>query len=287
MLYALVDYSNKKGFIKRYFAEEILGEVKILAPKSNKGDTLMNPKKVLKNIEKYNVQNVVLNNELVQNENFCEMLMEHKKYIVTGRRLGKALLLKILNDISMYTKYNIQKLKVVLLMDEYSIENLNLIECISKEVKQLSIVSKNHTKFEKTANKLFERYGYSIKLYGDEVKEFKRDNVIINLDFNSEMLKNMYFNKYGIIISLNDKITNLRKSFEGIIINDIDILGEGIPKENFRKLAVCEAKLYRPLRKVEDNEKVFFREKYKINGYIGRSGKITGEDFEKIGKNYT
>ena len=70
MLYALVDYSNKKGFIKRYFAEEILGEVKILAPKSNKGDTLMNPKKVLKNIEKYNVQNVVLNNELVQNENF-------------------------------------------------------------------------------------------------------------------------------------------------------------------------------------------------------------------------
>ena len=56
---------------------------------------------------------------------------------------------------------------------------------------------------------------------------------------------------------------------------------------NFRKLSLCEAKLYRPLRKIKDNERVFFMEKYIINGYIGKNGKITTEDFEKIGKSYT
>ena len=80
--------------------------------------------------------------------------------------------------------------------------------------------------------------------------------------------------------------TDTKSENEKIIINDIDILGEGIPNNNFRKLAVCEAKLYRPLRKVKDNEKVFTREKYVINGYIGKNGKITQEDFERIGKNY-
>ena len=118
------------------------------------------------------------------------------------------------------------------------------------------------------------------------MKGFKRDNVIINIDFKEDELKNMLLPKFGIIISLNEKINDLRKNFDGIIINDIDILGDGIPNESFRKLSVCEAKLYRPLRKIRDNERVFFTERYKINGYIGKNGKITQEEFEKVGKNY-
>lgn len=237
-------------------------------------------------MRKYNVQNIVLNNELNQNHEFCMVLQDNKKYVVTGSRIGKVLLPKILEDISVYTKCVMGKLKVVLLMNEYSIENLDLIECISKEVKQLSVVSKNHTKFEKTSTRLFNQYGYTVKLYDTNVKEFKRDNIVINMDFKEEELKSMFLPKYGIVISLNEKINNLRKNFEGIIINDVDILGDGIPRENFRKLSVCEAKLYRPLRKIKDNERMFFNEKYKINGYIGKNGKITGEEFEKIGKNY-
>ncbi len=233
------------------------------------------------------MQNIVLNNELSKNQNFCNILHENKKYVVTGNRLGKVLLPQIISDISNYSKYNKERLKVVLLMNEYSIENLDLVECISKEVKQLSIVSSNYTKYEKTASRLFDSYGYMIKLYDNTTKEFKRDNIIINIDFSEEEMRKMFFQKYSVIISLNEKINNLRKNFDGIIINDIDIVGDGIPNENFRKLAICEAKLYRPLRKIKDNERVFFNEKYKINGFIGKNGKITQEDFEKVGKNYT
>lgn len=285
MLYALVDYSNKKNFFCDCLAEEILGEVKMSVSKTNNENKLS--KILLKNFKKYKVQNVVLNNDLKERKNLCECLLDNRKYVITGSRLGKVLLPKMIDDIAQYTKLEKAKLKIVLLMNEYSIENLDLVECISKEVKQLSIVSKNYTKYEKIANRLYESYGYMIKLYDCNTKDFIRDNIIINMDFHSDELKKMLFTKYSIIISLNEKVTELRKNFEGIAINDIDISGEGIPTEHFRKLAVCEAKLYKPFRKIKDNEKVFFMEKYKINGYFGKNGKITCEEFERIGKNYS
>ena len=285
MLYALVDYSNKKRIFGGCLAEEILGEVKISVPKTSNESRLS--RILLKNFEKYKVQNVVLNDELKNKKYLCDSLLDKRKYIVTGNRMGKILLPKMIEDIAKYTKIEKAKLKIVLLMNEYSIENLDLIECISKDIKQLSIVSKNYTKYEKISEKLYEKYGYMIKLYDSNTKDFIRDNIIINMDFKQEELKKMLFTKYSIVISLNEKITELRKNFEGIVINDIDILGVGIPSEHFRKLAVCEAKLYRPLRKIKDNERVFFMEKYKINGYFGKSGKITGEEFEKVGKNYS
>lgn len=267
---------------KRYF-----GEVKILLPKFKEKNSVSNAKKTLRKIKKYNVQNLVLNNELNKNFEFKGILLENKKYIITGNRIGKILLPKMIEEITKYLKYPREKLKIVLLMNEYSIENIDLIECLSKDIKQLTVISKNYKKYEKTSNKLYQNYGYIVKLYNNEIKEFKRDNIIINIDFIEKQLQNMILPKHGIIISLNENINNLRKNFNGIIINDIDIIGEGIPKNNFRKLSVCEAKLYRPLRKIRDNEKVFLKEKYIINGYIGKNGKITEEEFEKIGKNYS
>lgn len=266
--------------------KKFCGEVKILMPKFKEKNLEECSKKLLRKMKKYNVQNIVLNNELNENIKFKNTLIESKKNIIIGNRLGKILLPQIINEISKYTKFPSQNMKVILLMNEYSIENIDLIECIAKEVKQLNVVSQNYSKYEKTANKLYQNYGCVVKLYNENVKEFKRENIIINMDFSEKSLQEMILPKNGIVISLNEKINSLRKNFEGIIIRDIDILGDGIKCENFRKLAVCEAKLYRPLRKIKDNERVFFSEKYIINGYIGRNGKITQEDFERVGKNY-
>lgn len=266
--------------------KKFYGEVKILMPKFKEKNSEESSKKLLRKIKKYNVQNIVLNEELNHNTGFKNVLIENKKYVISGNRISKILIPKIIAEIANYTKHPAEKTKVVLLMNEYSIENIDLIECIAKEVKQLSVISQNYTKYEKTASRLYQNYGCIVKLYGIDVKDFKRDNLIINIDYTETMLNEMILPRNGIIITFNEKINSLRKSFNGIIINDIDIMGEGIPNQNFRKLAVCEAKLYRPLRKVKDNERVFDSEKYIINGYIGKSGKITQEEFEKIGKNF-
>lgn len=286
MLYALIDSSTKYNFNK-ISSEEILGEVKVVTPKFDKKSTKKMTKKVLKKLEEYKVENVVLNDELMANEEFCKELEEAKKYIVTGRRIEKVMLGKFVEEIAKYTKYPKEKMSVLLVMNEYSLENVELIERISKDVKETHIISKNYTKYEKTATRLFESYGYMIKLYSPEEQiDFRRVNLVINQDFKEEELRKIDISKNAIVLSLNNKIRKIRNSFSGILINDIDLVGNFKSSDKYRDLAICEAKMYKPLRKLKENERIFNSEKYIINGYIGLKGKITEEEFEKIGRTF-
>ena len=287
MLYATIDYSGKKSLWSRYVEEEVLGEVKISIPHIKESHQRGEAKKILKKLKKYKVDNLVLHDELNQFEEFRYFLTENQKQIINGSRMSKALLPLILSELANLTKYPEEKMRVLLLMNEYSIENIDLIECLSQNIKQLTVVSHNYTKYQKTSHRLLEEYGYVVKLYGKDFTEAKKENIIINLDFSEEEIKRLSFNRFGIIISFNEEIAKVKKWFNGVIIRDVDIMGEGIPKTGFHKLSICEARLYRPFRKLQENKKVFEAENYKINGFIGKNGKITEEEFENIAKNFT
>lgn len=287
MLYALIDYSNKKS-IRKIDIEEVLGEVKVAIPKFKEKHSKKVAKKILKMINEHKVENIVLSKELSKNNEFCSTLKENKKYIITGRRISKVVLDQLLKDISKYSKYPKEKMNVLLLMNEYSLENIDLIEVISKEVRQLHVISRNYSKYEKCANSLFENYGYMVKLYSNEYSgEFNRVNVVLNVDFKEEELQKIVIAKNSVVVSLNERINKVKRGFNGIIINDIDVAGFDENLKNYRGLAICEAKVYKPLRNIIDNERIFNQEKYIINGYTGLKGKITEEEFEKMGKNFT
>ncbi len=287
MLYALVDYSTKQKFNK-ISSEEILGEVKIVTPKIKERNEKVLVRRIIKEMNTHKVENVLLSKELNQNINLCHALEESKKYIITGKRMSKALLNKFVLEISKYTKYSREKMNVLLLMNEYSLENIDLIESLSKDVKEFNLISRNYTKYEKTSLKLFEHYGYMINLYNtDTTKDFRRTNLIINLDFTEKEIQKIKISKNSVILSLNNFIKTVKNGFNGIIINDVEVTS--LEKENdtrYRGLALCEAQIYKPLRKLKDNERLFNTEKFIINGYIGIKGKITAEEFEKIGRNF-
>lgn len=288
MLYALIDYSTKQRF-NRISSEEILGEVKIITPKIRERNEKFLIKKILKKIDDYNVENIILSKEITGNNNLCRKLEDYKKNIITGSRMGKVLIGRFINEIARYTKYAKEKMNILLLMNEYSLENIDLIEHISRDVKELNLISRNYTKYEKTSIRLFEQYGYLVKLYNNGTeKDFRRSNLVINLDFNEEEIQKIKMPKNSVLISLNNRITTVKHGFNGIIINDVDIMyGEFENKMRYRDLAICEAKIYKPLRKLKDNERIFNSEKYVINGYMGIKGKITVEEFEKIGRNFS
>lgn len=288
MLYALVNDSAKQKF-NQISAEEILGEVKITTPKIKENNQKRIVKRLIRKIDLHKVENVLLSKELISNANLCHALEESKKYIVTGRRMGKALLNKFITEISKYTKFSKEKMNILLLMNEYSLENIDLIEYISKDVKEFNLISRNYTKYEKTSLRLFEQYGYMINLYGlDVTKDFRRTNLIINLDFTEKEFQKIKIPKNCIIVSLNNQIQEMKSAFNGIIINDVEVTARKYESDlRYRGLALCEAQIYKPLRKLKDNERIFNLEKYIINGYIGNKGKITAEQFEKIGRNFT
>lgn len=287
MLYALIDCSEKHRF-NQISSEEILGEVKIMTPKiKEKNRRLL--KKIIREIDAHKVENVLLSNNLKNNKALHHALEESKKYIITGKRISKVLLNKFISEIAIYTKVPKEKLNVLLLMNEYSLENIDLIEYLSKGVKEFNLISRNYTKYEKTASKLLEQYGYMINLYGTDVSaDFRRVNLVINLDFTEKELSKIKLPKNSIIISLNNLIENVRSGFNGIVINDIEIkLRKQENNLKYSSIALCEAQIYKPFRNIKDNERIFNLEKYIINGYIGSNGKITVEEFEKIGRNFT
>lgn len=287
MLYALVGTSGKRS-LRKIYAEEMLGEVKVVIPKFTEKNGEKYAKLFVKKINNYKVQNVLLSREIGDNTDFCRIVEESRKYIITGKRLGKSILTKIIGEVAKYSRYPLEKMNIVLLMNEYSLENIELVEIIASKVKQLNVLSRNYTKYERAASRLFNEYGYVVKLYNnEEIKEFKRANIIINIDFKEDEVKNVNFAKNSIVISLNEKIEKLKKGFSGIIVNDVDIAGSIENEQNYRKLALCEAKIYKPLRNLKENARIFNLEKYIINGYIGKRGKITSEEFEKVGKTFS
>ena len=282
MSYAVIS-CKKKQFINYTEVEEICQEVTIKIPRFKENQTSKKGKKINKLLKKYKVSNVVLSNELNKNNELKKIIYQNNNYIITGNRMYKTLLPKTVKEISEYTKIEMETLKIAILVDEFSIENLDLIKTIAKRVKQVLIVSKNEQKFKRLADEIMNKEWIIIQLIKKGKYNLKRNQIILNLDFSKDDLRNYTIGRYSIIINVKNEIEQLGKNFEGIIINTIDIyLNE--EKKGFNTLALCEAYIYNYLKKIKENELIFNKSGYKINSYIGTKGIITTEDFERIGE---
>lgn len=285
MSYAIVECEKKKIFnvIK---TEEILNELHIKLPTFKEKKSQKFAKKVCKILKKHKVSSVVLSNELNENNVFKNVIHMNNNYIVTGNRMYVALTRKIIFDICKIIDTQIETVNVSILSHEFSIENLDLVKYISKSVKHLTIVTENKKRFENMLEPLFQEDGIVITVLKNENCNIKRSQFIINVDYTEEEIKKLILSKESIIISVKSKIFNLRKNFSRIIINDLDIyLGKEI--FNFRTLSLCEAYIYDYKKRANDNEKIFEKSEYKINGYIGVEGKISEEEFKKLSKAFT
>lgn len=283
MSYALVDYTEKK-WSSTIKISNTIGEVDISLPPFDIKKSKKYARKVSKILNKQKIGTVLLNNELSQNFEFCQELVENKKYIITGRRMYKVLMLRMLKDISKQMNVPLAKLKVVMLINEYSWDNIDLVRIISKEVKSLTIVTNGKEKYSNLVVELFEKDGIVLKVFDKNKTNFKYNHIILNIDFNTEELSKIAINSNSLILcgpALNYKI---KQSFNGIIIKKIDVISGIIENPRINSMAFCEARIYNCLRKLRENDRVFEREGYRINGYIGENGRIMLKEFQNLGK---
>lgn len=285
MSYAIVDFKNGKNFFNRITVDEVCEEVKIGVPHFSSKGSLRYGKKISKILKKYKVSNVVLNNQLINDEVFKNVLYENNNYIITGKRMYKALIPKTIKDTAKIMNLEPERMNVAILADEYSIDNLDLIKYISDMVRHVTLITNNAYKFQKLVDELMHYSGVSVKLLNKGKHTLKRENYIVNVDFDQEALEKIIIPSDSILVlTTGDKYT-VRKNFNGVIINDIEIYLNQETKK-FRTLSLCEAYIYNYMKKIKENELLFNRSEYRINGYIGNNGKICQEDFERIGKKF-
>ena len=283
MKYAIVTCSEKKWI----YPQNIYGEdgiLNITLPCFNAKRTKKYAKKVNEFLEDAKISEIIVDDTLLKNKLFCNYLLDCKRYIITGRRIYKTITLRILREVSELMKVDIKRLKVALLLNGYSHENIELIKLIAQEVKSLTIVTTVKEYYDKILDELYVDKGIVLKVIEKNRANLKYVNVICNIDFPSYDLDSINISNSCIFVTGLAKGYNVKNNFRGIIIRKVDILAKKGALNNIDELALCEANTYSSLRKMKENDKNFDKTNYIINGFFGENGKITSEEFRSLGK---
>lgn len=283
MTYAVIDYHHSKWSHSIKIINNV-GETNLYLPRFKEKKSIKYSKKVLNILNQYEIKNLVIHNELLKNHVFCDYLMENHKNIITGRNMYKVLCLRILKDVAVQMNLDIKQLKVIILVENYTAENVDLIKTIAKEVKSLTVVTTDKDKFDMLVKNLFQEYGIVLKVFEKNTTNFKNLHVLLNVDFPSYDMNKINISNQTLVICGFAKHYQVNSHFNGIVIKDIDIVDSENTHESMDELSLCEAKIYSYLRKVKENDRVFEREGFVIDGYYGENGKITLQEFKELGK---
>lgn len=284
MSYAIIDLKKKRIF-DSIDVNEICDELEIKIPEFKEKQQLKYAKKINKILKKYRINNVVLGNGLKKSIDFNNLILQNNNYIITGKKLYKALLPTIIRDISSLLKFEKEKMNIAILIDEYNADNIELIKILADDVKSVTLVTNNAYRFQQLVDELLKSSGIVVQLMNSDKTYLRKKQVIINIDFSNTAVEKLSFPNEAVFITNSFTSQKMKNGFNGIVIRDIDIyLNKKI--ENFRSLELCEAYIYNYMKRIKENELLFNRSTYKINGYIGNNGKIEQEDFERLGKSF-
>lgn len=238
-----------------------------------------NIKKVTKNLIKNEITNVVLSKELLKNQNLINSLNANNIKIFDGRWLEKYLSIEILNYVVKQKKIKREETELAITTNEITDLLIEIIKTLSKQYKRLTIVTNHINKLRKIEKEIYEKHGILIVISNNQKKSLAKSQIILNMDFNKEVLNNYQIKEDAIIINLEGNMKIESKRFNGININDYEIetgREELIWRENiksFRTKDLIEASLYMKdtfsnIRKRIIKNNIMIKELYGINGII-------------------
>lgn len=208
-------------------------------------------KKTKKILDKTNSKKLVISKNIKQLTNYVNYLYSYKYEIVDSKWLFEVLSSKALDFI--VEKKNIKKeeIRVGILVNDLTENTIENIRNIVKQYKGVNIVTNHIEKFKKIEEQILEEDGIIITVTNNKRKSLSKTDLILNIDFPSELINKYNINEEAIIINIKGNVKINKKRFKGININDYEIKFEY--KDNFDdsflnkyKLAeIYEAKLHK------------------------------------------
>lgn len=240
-----------------------------------------NIRKVIRKLIKNNVTNVVLSKELCENKNLINALNASDINIFNGRWLEKYLSIQILDYIVMQKVIKKEETEIAITVNQITDLSIAIIKTLAKQYKRVTVVTNHIEKLRKIEKDIYDKEGILIVVSNNQKKSLLKTKIILNMDFNKELLNKYRINEEAIIINLEGDMKIEEKRFNGINVNDyeIDVGREEIiwrqNMQNFRSKDLLEAVLYMKdtfdsiCNKIRKN-KVSIKELYGINGKIER-----------------
>lgn len=262
---------------KPNFIEKILNLIRV---KENTIILPINEKMTEKKIEKLamktykkitkisNSKKIVLSKEMKEEEKYINYLNTYGMEISEGRWLFEILLTDIVKYIT--EKQKIEKANISILINDLTDIEFNNIKILAQKYNMINIVTNHIEKFRKLENQLKEG-GIIITITNNKKKSLMKSNIIVNVDFPKELLNKYSLNENACIINLKKIVKITQKRFNGLTVNDYEIV--------FRN-DVCNEKFFNGKYEIKD---LYEAGMYKKSPFIELREKIK-KDGVKINK---
>lgn len=180
----------------------------------------MKTKKIL---DKVNSKKLVLSKRIKQQENYVNYLYSYGYEIVDGKWLFQLLIFNVLEY--MIKKLNIRKedIRIGILVNDVSDLAIYGIKELVTKYKNVKIVTNHIHKFQNIEEKMIEEYGIFISVGNNKRKVLSKTNMILNLDFPTELINKYQIHNEATIINFRGNVKIKDKRFAGLNINDYEI----------------------------------------------------------------
>lgn len=187
----------------------------------------------------------------------------------------KAILEKILENTPMALQ------DLFILTNKYNEQSIRMIKNMGQEFKSVNVISKEIEKYKMLEN-ILESETIVFSIANNKKKSLKKAKIILNMDFSNEQLQEYNICRSAIIVNLSkEKIKDL-KSFEGIIVQNVEIELYDEEKEKFK-----QSNIYENFKKVELYESISAKKTQdvrKIKEIYGNNGRIDKKELINIRK---
>ena len=238
-----------------------------------------NVSKIIKAMIKNDIDYVVLSKTLTENKNFINALNANNIKIFNGRWLEKYLIFEIIEYVINQKGIKKEETEIAITTNEITDLTIETIKILSKQYKKLIVVTNHIEKLRRVEKELYDNDGILIVVANNTKKSLLKPQIILNLDFNMQVLNKYKINENAIIINVEGDIKIRSKRFSGININNYEIVvgrEENIWRENmsvFENKDLLEATLY--IRDTFNNiRRKIMKNKVSIKELYGENGKI-------------
>lgn len=280
-------YERLKRKIRKIFlkvkVENIQNDVMVLIPKYR------NYGYILTKILSYKIHRIIMYKkikELVFEEKLDFIKKDFEQYCLsTGKLVMKMNIMQIFRYIFNANNSNSNLENVYLLVNEYSKQNLYIINELIESFKTVNIITENLRSYRRLENRLF-REGVLITVSNNKRKSLKNAKYVINMDFDKNRILMYNIGSKSIIINIADETIVLKNGFNGVLINDIEIKISSAQDQfinefygRIDKKVLLELVLKNNIDKLEYIEKINQKFELKISGLIGVRGRLENNEF--------
>lgn len=180
-------------------------------------------KNINRNLINCNIRYSILSKKISKLEDINMICKTNSIEILKGKYLFKAMILDVLNYILEIRGEKIESQAIHVVVNENSNINIDLIEYLSSNVKNLNVVTSQIKKFQRLEQYLYDKKDIMIVVANNKKKSLQRAEIIINIDLSQEELLKYQINRNAIVINLSKNVIEMKKSFNGIIANLLEI----------------------------------------------------------------